>query len=200
MADLHALAPADLAPLEGFAGTAARNLVAAIGAATRPPFDRFLFALGIRHVGSRTARLLARRFADLEALQSADESDIAAIPGIGPTVARSVAAFLGAARNREILETLRRHGVRPRPVGTGDGAQPLDVLTFVFTGKLERRSCAEAEAAVARLGARATGSVSAATDYVVVGADPGAKRAEARERGIEVLDEAAFERLLEDPG
>jgi DNA ligase (NAD+) len=200
VADLYALAPEDLLPLEGFAETAARNLVDAIEGAKTPPFDRFLFALGIRHVGARTARLIAGRFAGIDALAGADAETLAEIPGIGPVIARSVVDFLAAERNREILDRLAAHGVRPEPVAEPEGGRPLAGLTFVFTGALEGWTRDEAEAAVERLGARATGSVSGETDYVVAGADPGAKRDEARERGVAILDEAAFEALLDDPG
>jgi DNA ligase (NAD+) len=198
MADLYALSAEDVAGLEGFAETSAQNLVEAIRGATDPPLDRFLFALGIRHVGERVAGLLARRFGTLEAVREATADEIDEVEGIGPEIARSVADFFAADENRRILRKLADRGVAPEPVEPREGARPLEGLAIVFTGRLEGRTREEAEAAAQRLGARATSSVSSNTDYLVAGADPGSKLDEARAHGVEVLDEAGFERLLEE--
>lgn len=196
VADLYALDQETLEGLEGFAAASAGNLVTAIEATKNPPLDRFLFALGIRHVGERTAQELARHFGRLEAIEQADIADMDAIAGIGPKVARSVRDFFAAAENRRILDKLRRHGVVPRSPGHDRGPGPLEGRTFVFTGTLENWTRDEAEGRVEELGGRATSSVSSRTDYVVVGANPGGKLDEARAHNITILDEKEFEALV----
>jgi len=196
LADLYALSKADLSTLESFAETSAQNLYAAIHGNTSPPLDRFLYALGIRHVGARTARLIARELGTLDAVASADTDTLRAILDIGPEVAQSVAEFFDTERNRKVLERIREAGVEPKEVATPE-ATPLEGKTFVFTGALERFTREEAERKVEALGGRATSSVSSNTDYVVAGTDPGQKLEEARELGVKVLDEAGFVALCD---
>jgi DNA ligase (NAD+) len=196
LADLYDLSEDDLRTLEGFAETSAHNLYAAIHDNAGPPLDRFLYALGIRHVGGRTARLLARELGTLDALAAADAERLQQLPDIGPEVAQSVAEFFDTERNRKALERIRKAGVEPKEVAQPE-ATPLDGKTFVFTGTLERFTREEAERKVETLGGRATSSVSSNTDYVVAGSDPGQKLDEARELGVEVLDEDAFIELCE---
>ena len=195
LADLYALSVSDIRDLPGFAETSARNLRDAIRQAKTPPLDRFLTALGIRHVGPRVAGVLARAFGSLDALAQASEADLRAVPEIGPETAAAVGDFFAAPRNRDVLARLREAGVAPRPVAGGAG--PLDGLTFVFTGSLEDLTRAEAEDLVERLGGRATSSVSGRTDYLVAGADPGSKLEDARAEGVEILDEAGFRALCD---
>jgi len=195
LADLYALSAADLEGLEGFAETSARALVAAIQGVKAPPLDRFLHALAIRHVGRRVARVLAGAFADLDALRGASREALEAVEDIGPATAASVHDFLHDPANRDVLERLAAAGVRPKPV-EGEAAAALDGLTVVFTGALADFTRAEARAEVERRGGRVTDSVSDRTDYVVVGAGPGAKRDEAAGEGVRILDEGGFKRLL----
>jgi len=194
LADLYDLSEDDLRTLEGFAKTSAHNLYTAVHETTSPPLDRFIYALGIRHVGARTARLIARELGTLDALAAADVERLRAIPDIGPEVAQSVADFFDTERNRKVLNRIREAGVKPKDVATPE-ATPLEGKTFVFTGALEGFTREEAERKVERLGGRATSSVSSNTDYVVAGSDPGQKLDEARELGVEVLDEDAFIKL-----
>ncbi len=194
LADLYALSADDLRSLEGFGETSARNLYTAIHETTAPPLDRFLYALGIRHVGARTARLVARELGTLDSLASADAERLRQIPDIGPEVAQSVADFFDAERNRNVLKRIREAGVEPEEVAQPE-ATPLDGKTFVFTGALEGFTREEAARKVERLGGRAASSVSSNTDYVVAGSDPGQKLDEARELGVEVIDEDAFVEL-----
>jgi len=193
--DLYELSVQDLEDLEGFAEKSARKLHEAIQGSKRPPLDRFLYALGIRHVGEHVAAVLARSFGSLERLQEAGREELEGIDEIGPEIAEAVHAFFREKENREILQRLERAGVRPREL-TRRQEQPLEGLTFVFTGRLEGYTREEAQSAVERMGARATSGVSGNTDYLVVGEDPGSKLDEAKERGVEILDEKAFERLL----
>jgi len=197
LADLYDLSEEDIRALPGFAETAAHNLHAAIQANKQPPLDRFLFALGIRHVGERVARDLAREFETLEALMRAAEDQLCAVEGIGPEIAGSVTKFFAADRNRQVLTRLRKAGVAPQPVARGSGKGPLDGLTFVFTGALENHTRDEAERRVEDLGGRATSSVSRETDYDVVGDNPGRKLDDAKAEGVTIIDETAFDSLCQ---
>ena len=194
IADLYALSVADIAGLDGFAERSARALHDAIRDRRAVPLDRFLVALGIRHVGADAARRLARAFGTLEALRDASEAQIAAVDGIGPQTAGSVAGFFGEPRNRDVLDRLRAAGVTPQPMAQAGTA--LAGCTFVLTGALEHWTREEAIAEIERRGGRVSSAVSAETDYVVVGADPGSKLADAEAEGVPTLDEDAFREIL----
>ena len=196
VADLFALTQADLSKVERFADVSALNLLHAIDSAKHPPLWRFLNALGIPGVGAQTARELAEHFGTLERLQSADEGALAAVPGIGPAVARSVVTSFRQPFNRRVIETCQRHGVR---VG-GRAASHRGRLagkTVVFTGGLESMTREEAEERARASGAHTAKSVSRATDLVVAGSEPGSKYAKARDLGVQVIDEAEFQRLVQ---
>ncbi|NBB71525.1 MAG: NAD-dependent DNA ligase LigA [Alphaproteobacteria bacterium] len=195
LADLYALGMADLEGLEGFGRTSAKALVDAIQGAKAPPLDRFLHALAIRHVGRRVARLLAGAFETLDTLRGASVAELEAIEDIGPATAASVHEFLNDPSNRDVLERMAAAGVHPVPLDR-EAAGPLDGLSFVFTGALADFSRDEARAEVERRGGRVTESVSGRTDYVVVGADPGATRDQAEAEGVRIVDEEGFKRLL----
>ncbi|MFW6257895.1 MAG: NAD-dependent DNA ligase LigA [Halochromatium sp.] len=202
LADLYPLAEGELAAMEGFGDTAARNLVQAIDRARKPSLQCFLYALGIRQVGGRMAAVLARTFGSLDALIKADREALERIPEIGPEIAASVIAFFDNEDNREVIEKMRTAGVEVEDAADqeADQAHDSDSLsgkTFVFTGELEHYSRREAQSAVEARGGRATSDVSSATDYVVKGKDPGSKAERAQDLGIETLNEAQFERLLE---
>lgn len=195
IADLYRLTEADLMPLERFAEKSAQNIVAAIQGSKKPTLARFIYALGIRYVGEATANLLAQHFHTLEALATASYGDLLQVEGVGPQVAASIRDYFQDPGNRRLLSELQAAGVEirvpehPRPM-------PLAGKTFVFTGALEHFSRDAAKAQVVARGGKVSSSVSAKTDYVVVGAEPGSKYARARELGVTVLDEAAFEELL----
>ncbi|GAA0517707.1 DNA ligase (NAD+) [Halorubrum aquaticum] len=201
--DLYDLTVADLAELEGWGETSARNLVGALEATREPPLDRFLAGLGIPDVGPTTADALARAFGDLDALLAADEAALREVDDVGPAVAASIRDFFDAEENREAIEALRERGVEPRPVETPDAAgddASLEGMTFVFTGSLSTTRD-EAQALVEAHGANATSSVSGNTDYLVVGESPGrSKRADADAEDVPVLEEADFADLLADHG
>jgi DNA ligase (NAD+) len=196
VAGLYRLDNADLVGLEGFAEKSEKALRDAIARSRFPRLDRFLYALGIPQVGRRTAQILAAELGSLDALERARPEKLQDISGIGPEVARAVARFFRDPQNRRVLRDLKRRGVRIAGAPRGRRAAKLSGKTFVFSGRLERFTRAEAREAVEGLGGRTSGSVSGATDYLVVGEAPGSKLDEARARGVRVLDEEAFARLI----
>jgi DNA ligase (NAD+) len=193
--DLYQLTEDDLIPLERFAEKSAQNIISAIASSKKPQLWRLINALGIRFVGEATAQLLARHFQSLDALMAAGEEDLLHVEGVGPQVASSIREFFASARHQALIEKLRDNGVRGLPPEP-QAASPLAGKTFVFTGGLADLSRDEAKALVAARGGKVTSSVSAKTDYVVAGADPGSKRAKAEKLGVEILDEAKFRALL----
>ncbi|WP_299236638.1 NAD-dependent DNA ligase LigA [Natronomonas sp.] len=198
--DLYDLSESALAALEGWGTKSARNLLSELEASKRPPLSDFLSALGIPGVGPTTAGDIARHFGTLDAVLEASEAALSDVDGVGPNTAADVRQFLGRERNERIIAELRERGVEPRPAETGED-DPFEGLTFVFTGSLEGLSRREARELIERLGGSATSSVSGNTDYLVVGDDPGrTKREAAAERGVETLDQDAFEALLAERG
>ncbi len=197
-ADLYRLELKTLSELERMGEKSAANLLAAIGKSRNTTLERFIYALGIRNVGEATARDLARHFGSLDAVMEADAAALQAVPDVGPVVAGSIARFFGEARNRQVVQELRRLGVRWSE-GAAPRARelPLAGKTFVLTGTLLRLTREEASERILARGGRVSGSVSKKTHYVVAGADPGSKLEKARELGIQVLDETELLKLLE---
>ena len=198
-ADLYRLGVVQLAALERMADKSAANVVAAIEKSKDTTLARFIFALGIRHVGETTARDLARHFGSLDALMQASEAELLEVEDVGPVLAESIARFFAEPHNREGIAALRAVGVRwaehARAAGRpADG--PLAGLTLVLTGTLPTLTRDEAKAMIESAGGKAAGSVSRKTDYVVAGADAGSKLERAVELGVPVLDEAGFRRVL----
>ncbi len=178
---------------EGFGETSVRNLFDAIDARRTIPLNRFLFALGVRHVGETNARRLARHFGDWEHLRAAARSagaaeEFAAIEGIGPVVAEAIADFFAEERNEAALDALLKE-VTVEPMPAIAAVHPLAGQSVVFTGSLERMTRDEAKAVAERLGARVSGSISAKTNLVVAGPGAGSKLTKARELGVETIDE-----------
>jgi len=197
VSDLYRLTRERLVTLERMGEKSADNLVRAIEASKARGMARVLYALGIRHVGEGTAEALAGRFASVRELAEAGIDQLTAVPDVGEVVARSIAAYFAEPRNLELVDELEACGVDLSSRRAQDpGDLPLQGKRFVFTGTLSRFSRSEAESLVKRLGASASGSVSKNTDYVVVGESPGSKADKARELGIAILDEKAFEELL----
>lgn len=181
--------------------TSVKNLLAAIEARRKIGFDRFLFALGIRHVGQTTAKLLARTWSAPDDFQAAMQGDprtaidqLVAIDGIGPKVAAAIVDFFHEEHNREALADLLAE-VTVEPVERPASDSAIAGKTLVFTGTLERMSRAEAKARAEALGARVSGSVSARTDLVIAGPGAGSKLKEAEKHGVRVIDEAAWMEL-----
>jgi DNA ligase (NAD+) len=178
---------------EGFGDTSARNLFNAIDARRTIALNRFLYALGIRHVGETNARRLARHFGDWTRLRAAARApdaaeELSAVEGIGPVVAEAVADFFAEPRNEAALDALLRE-VTIQPMEAIAAGHPLAGKTIVFTGSLERMTRDEAKAIAERLGAKVSGSISAKTDLVVAGPGAGSKLAKARELNVETIDE-----------
>lgn len=184
-----------LVSLERMAEKSASNLLAAIEASKSRPLDRLIFALGIRHVGATVARALAERFRDLDALASATEDEIAATPGVGPTIARSVVTFFQQEFTRTLIQKLKAAGVNLKAETEAPAQRPLEGKSFVFTGALATMTRGEAERLVAQLGGRPSSSVSKATSYVVAGENAGSKLDKARQLGVPVLTEQEFRRM-----
>ena len=178
---------------EGFGETSARNLFNAIDARRTIPLNRFLCALGIRHVGETNARRLARHFGDWESLRAGARAENAAeelsgVGGIGPVVAEAIADFFAEPRNEAALDALVKE-VTIEPMEAIAAGHPLAGQTIVFTGSLEKMTRDEAKAVAERLGAKVSGSISAKTNLVVAGPGAGSKLAKARELGVETVDE-----------
>ena len=195
VAMLYELEPATLERLEGFGTKAAQQLVDAIDASKAQPLSKLLFALGIRHVGGEGARLLATTFGTMDALMTATEEQIAAIDGIGPTIAAATAAFFAEPKNRDLIERLRDHGLAFEESTTETGTV-LSGQTFVITGTLPNLSRTEAAKLIEEAGGRVTSSVSKNTTAVVVGESAGSKLERAKDLGIDVLDEAGLLRRI----
>jgi DNA ligase (NAD+) len=195
ISDLYDLTVDNLLQLEGFAERSADNLHQAVRATMNPRLDRFLYGLGIPHVGQHVARLLAEKFRSLDKLEGASVEEFQKTAGIGPEIGRSVAEFFAQDRNRNVLKKLEKAGVRLEAMPEGRGERPLAGKTFVFTGELEGFTRDQAQELVEGLGGRATSSVSRATDYVVAGKNPGSKLTDARRLGVAILNEADFRKL-----
>ena len=196
--DLYSLTAEQIGALPRSGEKSAANLVRTIASSTTRPFWRVLFGLGIRLVGGQTAALLASEFADIAALEAADEDDLMAVEQIGPKIAAGVAQFFREPHNRKVIEKLRRAGVNLR----GDARRKADAggklagKTFVLTGTLSGMTREEAAAAIAEAGGKVSGSVSKKTDYVVAGDKPGSKLAKAEKLGVAVIDESGLRALL----
>jgi DNA ligase (NAD+) len=187
---------------EGFGETSARNLFAAIEARRTIAINRFLFALGMRHVGETNARRLARHFGEFDSLRKAatapDATEaLSGIDGIGPVVVEAIVDFFAEAHNEKALDALvSQVTIEPMPATTSN--HPLAGKTIVFTGSLERMTRDESKALAERLGAKVSGSISAKTQLVVAGPGAGSKLAKARELGVETIDEEEWLRRAAD--
>jgi DNA ligase (NAD+) len=196
VADLYRLTKADFMQFERMGEKLAANLLQAIAASKEKPLARFIFALGIRHVGERTARILAERFGSLENLQQSSLEELTAVRDVGTTVAASIRRFFDIPANQVVLRRLQEAGVSLSVTSNRQGGW-LSGTTFVFTGTLERFSRDEAQRLVEAAGATVTGSVSKKTGYVVAGRDAGSKLDKARSLGVMVLSEDQLIEMLD---
>ncbi|MCC7354600.1 MAG: NAD-dependent DNA ligase LigA [Anaerolineae bacterium] len=203
VADIYYLRPEQLLQLEGFKDKKVGNLMAGIAASKERPLARVLAALGIRGVGSVVAQLLADAFGSIDALMAAREEDLQNVEGIGPEISRSIVEYFSIEGNRQVIEKLRRAGVRLAQERRAAEAQaapaPLNGKTFVITGTLPTLSREEAKTLIEQHGGKVTDSVSRKTDYLVVGEAAGSKLDKARALGVPTLDEAQLRALLGVP-
>ncbi len=195
MADFFTLTEGDIEPLERFAEKSAANLIAAINKARTVTLDRFIYSLGILHVGEQTARDLAMAFGSLQEVQKAHPDDLWEVDGIGEKVGQSVFDFFDTEHNQELVEKLLKVGVKIKSAARAI-SQKLAGKNFVLTGMLSSLTRDEAEAKIRSLGGKTSSSVSKETDFVVAGDEPGSKYNKAVKLGVKILDEGAFLRLI----
>lgn len=196
-ADLYSLRKEDLLKLERMGEKSADNLLAALAASKKNELDKLLFALGIRHVGAKVARILATEFGSMEKLQQAQPEELAQIRDIGDKIAESAVTWLNVPANIDLVERLAAAGLTMTftpPASQEDN--PFFGKTLVFTGTMPTLGRAEAKTMAQDVGAKVSGSVSKKTDYVIAGAEAGSKLEKAQQLGVTVIDEAEFLRLL----
>ena len=193
--ELYDLQLEDLSTLERMAEKSAQNLIDAIAKSRQAGLSRLVYALGIRHAGQRVAQVLAQTYGTMNALASAKYEDLEAIDEIGPRIAESIRGFFGEKHNKKELCKLKQHGL-VMTEGKKAGGGNLSGKQFVLTGTLESLTRDEAKRKIVEAGGRVTSSVSAKTDYVVAGTDPGSKLTQAQKLGIPTLSEKEFQKLL----
>ncbi len=197
VADLYYLTKDDFMQFERMGDKLAENLLSAIENSKQRPLGRFIFALGIRHVGEHTAKLLASSFGSIENLERATEEELVSVREVGPQVAQSIRTFFSNEQNLQVIQRLLQAGVTPSVEQKRVGGR-FTGKTFVFTGALTRFTRDEAKRIVEAEGGHAAGSVSKKTDYVVAGSDAGSKLEKARDLGVTVLTEDEFLRMQEE--
>lgn len=196
---LYALTHEQLVALDRFGEKKAQNLLAAMEKSKTRPLGAFLFALGIPNVGSKTAKDLSKRFGTLEAVRAATREELLAIPDVGEIVAESILSFFGDVNISSQIDQLLAYGVSPQSELAANAASPIAGMTIVVTGTLPTLGRREAEALIEQNGAKAAGSVSKKTDYVLYGESAGSKLDKARELGVPLLTEAEFLTLIGEP-
>ena len=196
--DLYTLQLDEVASLERMAVKSAQNLISAIEKSKLAGLSRFLYGLGVRHVGQRTAILLARRFRSIKVLQETSYDELEKIDEIGPVIAESLKVFLDRDTNRQEIDRLLERGILMEEQGEApESGGPFEGQQFVLTGTLTRFTREEAKEKIQSLGGRVTTSISKKTDYVVAGISAGSKLEKAQKLDIAVLDEEALQKLME---
>ncbi|NCO52967.1 MAG: NAD-dependent DNA ligase LigA [Deltaproteobacteria bacterium] len=197
IADLYTLNKEDFFKLERMGEVLAEKLLTAINNSRQRPLEKLLFGLGIRHIGAHLAKILSRKFGSLQHLSKASRDELLATHEVGPQIADSLLTFFSDPKNLDLLQRLNAAGVRPETLQLPAGDRLADKV-FVFTGALERFSRSEGQQMVEAQGARASGSVSKKTDFVVAGPGAGSKLARAEQLGITILNEEQFLQLLKE--
>jgi DNA ligase (NAD+) len=195
--DIYYLTEDQLYSLTGFKDKAVANMMESIAGSKERPFSRLLFALGIRHVGSHVAEVLAHRFGIMDRLAGAAEEELQEIEEVGPAIADSVHAFFREPRNLELIQRLREAGVNMEEE-VEEGPRDLEGLTFVLTGGMESMTREQAKRTIEERGGRVSSSVSKKTDYVVAGSDPGSKYEKARELEVKIIGEDELLAMLKE--
>lgn len=198
-ADLYLLQKEQLLNIERMGEKSAENLLVAIEESKKQSFDKLLFALGIRHVGAKVARILALQYGNIDNLRQASTEELSAIRDIGPKIAESVVSYFAVPSNQDLLYRLGKLGLNMEMKGNAgtDTNHPFYGKTLVFTGTMPTLDRATAQTMAQDVGAKVSGSVSKKTDYVVAGAEAGSKLTKAQELGVKVIDETEFMRLLQ---
>ena len=170
----------------------------AIKASTERPLSRLIYALGIRHVGEKTGRVLAQRFKTMDALAACGQEELSQTEDVGPIVAESIHTFFRQSEAADLMKRLKRHNLNMKEPEAPQASEdsPVAGKTFVFTGEMESMPRSVAEETVRALGGETPSSVSKKTSYVVVGKDPGSKAEKAKKLGVPMIDEAAFLKLI----
>lgn len=197
-ADIYFLTRDQLLQMERMADKSVSNILNSIAGSKDRPLPRVIFALGITHIGSETADVLAEHFSSIDELARATPEQLRDIPSIGPRIAESLLAFFRQEQNRQIIDKLRKAGVKLKAEESKKKDLPFAGLEFVITGKLESSTRPEAEARIKALGGKAGSDVTRKTRYLVVGADPGSKVARAQALGIEQLNEEQLLKMLKE--
>jgi len=197
VADIYSLEQKreELIALERMAEKSADNLLAAIDKSRSATLGRFLYALGIRHVGEHVASVIADHYGSLDRIRETSAEDMEQVMEVGPVVAQSIHTFFLQPKNLELIEKLQKRGVTIAVEERPEGA-PLEGKTFVLTGTLQHFKRNEAKKLIQRLGGRVSSSVSKNTTYVVAGADPGGKYDKAKKLGVKILTEEEFKKLV----
>jgi len=189
----------ELKAIERFGEKSIDNILASIERSKERPFDKVLFAIGIRHVGDRTARVLAKRFKNIESLIAASKEEIETVHEIGPRIAESVYDFFRTKSNLLMIKKLQSAGLNfAADEIAGSASNKLDGLTFVVTGSLEKYKREEVEELIESLGGKASSSVSKKTNYLLAGAEAGSKLKKAESLGVKVIDESEFDNLIKN--
>ncbi|MDD2656396.1 MAG: NAD-dependent DNA ligase LigA [Patescibacteria group bacterium] len=196
VADIFTLKLGDLEVLERFASKSAQNLIEAIENAKKVTFARFIFSLGILHVGVETAEKLADHFSNLQKLQEASKEELENLSDVGPRVAQSIFTYFNESDNKKLLEDLLTNGVKIQTIKKQKDSEKLANMTFVLTGTLPNLSREEITEKIKNNGGQVIGSVSKKTSYVIVGESPGSKYDKAQELGVSILDEEGFLKML----
>jgi DNA ligase (NAD+) len=186
----------EILALDRWAPKSVDKLVTGIEASKQQPFERVLYALGIRFVGETVAKTLVKKFKTIDALTSASKEDLTAVNEIGDSIADSVIEFFGEESEQQIIKRLREAGLQFESEGGDPGSNKFEGMTFVLTGNLESFTRREAKELIEARGGKASGSVSKKTTYVVAGEAAGSKLDKAKDLGVEVLDEEAFKSML----
>jgi len=195
--DLYRLGFTALAQLERMAEKSAQNIIDALEKSKQTTLPRFLFGLGIRHVGEATAKALAKHFGDMDAIMSATEEELLAVGDVGPIVAQSIRTFFDQPHNREVVEHLRACGINwPAIEASSNAPKPFAAMTFVITGTLPTLGRDAAKDLIEAAGGKVSGSVSKKTSYVLAGSEAGSKLDKAQELGVAVIDEATLLEML----
>ena len=173
-----------------------QNLIDSLEKSKHPPLDKFIYALGIRHVGERTAKLLAARFGNMENIIAAKQEDLTTINEIGPEIASSIIKFFHEPKNIEVMEKFIKAGVKPQKKEIAVDSNTLQGKSFVLTGTLESMARNDAKSIIENMGGSVHSSVTKKTTYVIAGSEPGSKLDKANSLGITVLNEKEFLKLI----